>query len=106
MSKTATIEVAVPEELLEQLANRVAELVRSDTQGQARHNSGDRPNSPWLTVREAAAYLGCSRHTLYRHTAAKAIPFRKRRDGQGLLFHRDELDGWVEAQYQAEGVRP
>ena len=34
---------------------------------------------------------------------AKAIPFRKKLDGQGLLFHRDELDRWVEATYESTG---
>jgi excisionase family DNA binding protein len=105
VSEACAIEVAVPEELLEQLARRVAELIRRDTADEARAG-GEGAESPWMTVREAAAYLGCSRHTIYRHTAAKAIPHRKRRDGLGLLFRRDELDRWIEAEYEAESVRP
>ena len=100
MSEACTIEITVPDELLERLASRVADLIGTDP---SREN-GKEAESPWLTVKEAAAYLGCSRHTIYRHTAAKAIPFRKRRDGQGLLFRRDELDRWIEAQYETEGV--
>jgi excisionase family DNA binding protein len=102
MSNECTFEITVPDDLLERLASRVADLIRTDTPSQ----SGDAAESPWMTVKEAAAYLGCSRHTIYRHTAAKAIPFRKRRDGQGLLFRRDELDRWIEAEYEAESVLP
>jgi excisionase family DNA binding protein len=105
LSETSPIEVTVPQELLEQLARRVADLIRRDTTDEA-CMSGEGAESPWMTVRQAAAYLGCSRHTIYRHTAAKAIPHRKRRDGQGLLFRRDELDRWIEAEYEAESVRP
>jgi hypothetical protein len=32
-------------------------------------------------------------------TAARAISVRKKRDGQGLLFHRRELDRWLEQEY-------
>ena len=35
--------------------------------------------------------------------SAKAIPFRKKRGGQGLLFHRSELDRWVQAAYEPTG---
>lgn len=49
------------------------------------------------------AYLAFSRDRLYKLTAARAIPFRKKHDGQGLLFHRDELDRWVEAEYESTG---
>jgi excisionase family DNA binding protein len=48
-------------------------------------------------------YLGFSRDRLYKLTAARAIPFRKKRDGQGLLFHREELDRWVEAEFESTG---
>jgi excisionase family DNA binding protein len=48
-------------------------------------------------------YLGFSRDRLYKLTAARAIPFRKKRDGQGLLFHRGELDRWLEREYPATG---
>jgi excisionase family DNA binding protein len=106
VSETPTVEFAVPDELLEQLAQRVADLIRNGTRDEVRPAGGERAESPWMTVLEAAAYLGCSRHTLYRYTAAKAIPHRKRRGGQGLLFRRDELDHWIEAEYETESVRP
>ena len=56
--------------------------------------------SPWLDFDAAAAYLGFSRDRLYKLTAARAIPCRKKRGGQGLLFRRDELDRWVENEYE------
>ena len=55
--------------------------------------------SPWLTVDQAGVYLGFGRDALYKLTAARAIPSRKKQGGQGLRFHRDELDAWMETQY-------
>jgi excisionase family DNA binding protein len=62
-----------------------------------------RPDSPWLDFEGAREYLRFTRDQLYKLTAAKAIPFRKKRGGQGLLFHRDELDRWIEAAYEPTG---
>ena len=53
--------------------------------------------------RGAASTCAFSRDQLYKLTAARAIPFRKKRDGQGLLFHRGELDRWLEAAYEPTG---
>ena len=89
--------LVVPDELLQALAERTAELVL------ARPDPTTRPESPWLDFEQAMAYLHFSRDRLYKLTAARAIPFRKKRDGQGLLFHRDELDRWVEAEYESTG---
>jgi excisionase family DNA binding protein len=52
-----------------------------------------------LTFDQACAYLGFSRDTLYKLTAAKAIPVRKKQEGQGLRFRREELDDWMDIQY-------
>ena len=84
--------VVIPAELVEALAARVAELLGRDRPRQEQL-------SPWLDVAGACAYLGFSRNTLYRLTAARAIPCRKKLDGQGLRFHREELDAWMEEQY-------
>jgi excisionase family DNA binding protein len=88
--------LTVPEELLDALARRVARLVSDRLALPA-------PASPWLDVEAALEYLPFSRDQLYKLTAARAIPFRKKRDGQGLLFHRDELDRWLEAAYEPTG---
>jgi excisionase family DNA binding protein len=89
--------IVVPDELLQALAERTAELVV------AQLPSTGRVDSPWLDFEGALTYLGFSRDRLYKLTAAKAIPLRKKRDGQGLLFHRDELDRWVEAEFEPTG---
>ena len=78
--------------LAEQVAAQVRELLETP-----------QPNSPWLDFDGAREYLRFSRDQLYKLTAAKAIPFRKKRGGQGLLFHRDELDRWVQAAYEPTG---
>ena len=86
----------LPDALLERLAQRLVELLAPALQTGA-------PASPWLDFEGARAYLGFSRDKLYKLTAARAIPHRKRHGGQGLLFHRDELDAWVETAYSREG---
>ena len=89
--------LVVPDGLLQALAERTAALLAE------RLELAPRSESPWLDFDAAMAYLGFSRDRLYKLTAARAIPFRKKRDGQGLLFHRDELDRWVEAEYESTG---
>jgi excisionase family DNA binding protein len=94
--KACELQLTVPEELLDALAERVARRI-----GNQLAPPGDA--SPWLDVEAALEYLPFSRDQLYKLTAAKAIPFRKKRDGQGLLFHRTELDRWLEASYEPTG---
>lgn len=89
----------VPEELIEALAERVAALLLEPA-------AAPPAPSPWLDVEAAAGYLGLSRDQLYKLTAARAIPFRKKRGGQRLLFHRDELDAWIKAAYESTGCLP
>ncbi len=93
----AAFTLTLPDELLEALAERVVELLHERT-GPIAGTS-----SPWMDFEAAVAYLGFSRDKLYKLTAARAIPFRKKHGGQRLLFHRDELDRWLEAQYPQEG---
>ena len=88
--------MTLPEELLDAAAERVAELLLE------RLPDGPGTGSPWLDFDGALAYLGFSRDRLYKLTAARAIPFRKKRDGQGLLFHRGELDRWLEREYPSD----
>jgi excisionase family DNA binding protein len=88
--------LSVPEQFLQTLTERVATLVNERLEAA-------RPQSPWLDFEAALAYLGFSRDRLYKLTAARAIPFRKKRSGHALLFHRDELDRWLEAEYESTG---
>jgi excisionase family DNA binding protein len=86
------IQLTLPASLVEQIAQRVAQLLQVQ--------EASRPEaSPWLDFDAACAYLGFSKDKLYKLTAAHAIPARKKVGGQGLLFHRDELDAWIEANY-------
>jgi excisionase family DNA binding protein len=87
------IALHLPEQLLETLAQRVAMLLRPHLQAQAD------AASPWLDFEAARRYLGFSRDRLYKLSAARAIPCRKQVDGQRLLFHRAELDAWLESEY-------
>jgi excisionase family DNA binding protein len=89
--------VTLPDQLLQRVADRVAERVL------ARLPALPAATSPWLDFDAALEYLGFTRNKLYKLTAARAIPFRKKREGQGLLFHRDELDRWVEREYPPTG---
>ena len=91
-----TLALSVPEQLVQTLAERVATLLNERIDAQ-------QPQSPWLDFDGAQAYLGFSRDRLYKLTAARAIPFRKKRDGQGLLFHRGELDRWLEQEFPPTG---
>jgi excisionase family DNA binding protein len=88
--------LSVPEQLLDALAERVACRIAALLEQ-------PEPASPWLDFEAAREYLRFSRDQLYKLTAAKAIPFRKRRGGQGLLFHRDEFDRWLETAYEPTG---
>lgn len=93
-----TLTIGLPEQLIAELVERLADLLAE--------RSRKTTDSPWLSLPQAAAYLGFTRDKLYKLSAARAIPVRKKRDGQGLLFHRDELDQWVETAYQREGWLP
>lgn len=50
----------------------------------------------WLSVEEAAAYLGVKRDTIYRWIKRKGLPTYK--VGRLWKFKSDELDAWVKAQ--------
>ena len=88
-----SIVLVVPGGLVEQIAARVVELLRDEARRE------DEGSSPWLDVDGACAYLCLSRDALYKLTAAQAIPCRRKVGGQGLRFHRDELDAWMESRY-------
>ena len=71
-------EITLSAETLEAIARRAAELVLAQTSGRG---------SPWLTRREAAAYLGLPVSRLEKD---RQIPCH--RDRGRVLYHRDELD--------------
>ena len=79
------LSLAVPPELVEAVAERVAELLVE------RH--APEPE-PWIGVEQAADHLACPKSRLYALVSAGRIPHRK--DGSRLLFRRTELDDWLE----------
>ena len=90
MNEPAELQLTIPDALIEQLAYRIVERLEHRGASMA-----DPPTSPWLTFNQACVYLGLSRNALYKLTAARAIPCRKKHGGQGLRFHQSELDQWV-----------
>jgi excisionase family DNA binding protein len=54
-------------------------------------------HSPYLTTDEAAEYLRFPKKRIFNLKSRSAIPYRKQ-DGR-LLFHRDELDRWMDQFY-------
>ncbi|MFD8589905.1 helix-turn-helix transcriptional regulator [Streptomyces sp. NPDC059637] len=57
----------------------------------------------FLTVKEAAGYLGLSPHTLYvwRHRRQGPPSFRMGPRGR-VMYRREALDAWVREQEQAD----
>lgn len=78
--------IPLPPELVEQIAQRAAEIVLDRIGAQ-------NGSSPWLTASEAAEYLRWPVKRIYNLSAAGAIPHRKQ-EGR-VLFHRVELDTWL-----------
>ena len=49
----------------------------------------------YLTVEEAAEYIGTTKNYLYKLTSKNQIPHYQP-TGRKCLFKRDELDAWIE----------
>jgi excisionase family DNA binding protein len=81
------ITLDIPEELVEQIARRAADLVaeRQPSNGL----------SPWLSAPEAAERLRCDRDRIYDLIALGKL--KPRRDGRRVLLHRDDLDAYLDA---------
>ena len=56
----------------------------------------------FMTIEEAAAYIGVARPTLYAYTSRKQIPFYKL--GRRVAFKQTDLDQWIESR-RVESVR-
>jgi excisionase family DNA binding protein len=87
--------LAIPPAFIDAIAERVVQLLRTELGP----GTTEPPVSPWLTVDQACIYIGLSKDAIYKLTAAGGIPTHKKQGGQGLRFHRAELDGWMENQY-------
>lgn len=53
--------------------------------------------SPWMNARSVAEYLDFPLERIYKLAQRRRIPCR-RQDGR-LLFHRDEVDRWLNSLY-------
>jgi excisionase family DNA binding protein len=88
--------IPVPHEVLDAIAQRVAEIVVE------RLGEDLRPvNGRWMRTREAAEYLGLSRSALYSRIGD--VPHHK--VDRLLLFKREDLDEWL-AQHRREPDKP
>jgi excisionase family DNA binding protein len=54
--------------------------------------------SPWMNIDQAADYVAWPKKRLYNLVSQAEIPHRKQ--GNRLLFNRDELDRWLDLHYQ------
>ena len=52
-------------------------------------------SKPLLTLPEAAAFLGLSEPTIYRHVSTRSIPFHKQ--SSRLYFVPSELIAWIKS---------
>jgi excisionase family DNA binding protein len=75
--------------LAEALRPIVAELVADELH----RLRPDEPESPYLTVDQAAAYLGAERQRVYDLCSDGRL--RRYKDGSRLLVRRDELDEYL-----------
>jgi len=86
----------LPPQVIEAIAQRAAAIMAETA---AEHRS------PWLTVEEAADYLRWPKQRLYKLTAARhGIPHRRHRNR--LLFHREELDDWLDRHREGQLPHP
>ena len=74
------------DDVIETVAARVAEMVKD--------NGMNRDIDPYLTVEEAARYIGAPRSRIYDLTGKGAIESRK--DGRRLLTKRSWLDRYLD----------
>ena len=79
------LSIALPDELIEAVAQRVATLLEERAPADA----------GFLDVAGAAKFLCCPPSTIYSLVSAKRIPVH--RDGSRLLFDRAELRAYVDA---------
>jgi excisionase family DNA binding protein len=75
----------LPEDFVDQLARRVAELAREPD----RHSA-----EPYLDVEQAAMYLACNKDRIYDLKAVGRLRYAQ--DGRRLLFRREWLDEVLE----------
>jgi len=89
------LELAIPPELLEEIASRAAELVleRRD------HRTGPDAWPEWMSVETAARYLDVSPERVAKLKLRGELPYYQDGPGCRVSFNRRELDAWL-ARYR------
>ena len=89
----APLRLALPDDVVEAIAERAAELLAE------RSISSE---DGWLRGADRiAAYIDCPRSRVYALASARRIPIHH--DGSALIARRSELDGWLR---HGGGLRP
>lgn len=86
----ARFTVTVPDDLVTDLAQRLAQLLRVE-------RAEDRSQARWMTVRQAAAYLASSEQAVRGLVKRRQLPVHRAPNGR-LLFDARELDRWVRGE--------
>jgi excisionase family DNA binding protein len=81
----AALTIALPDAVLDQIAQRVAQILTEATP--------ESVDGGYLDVQGAADYLACGKDRIYALVSAREIPHH--RDGRRLLFDPAELRAYV-----------
>lgn len=89
MSANGSVAFTFPDELIEQIAERAAELVAQRSVSPAGQSADG-----WVRGAKAIGeYVDAPHSRIYALASAKRIPVH--RDGSALIARRSELDAWV-----------
>lgn len=82
----SSMRLDIGDELVERIAQRAAELVRQNGEGEAEDG--------WLRGADKIAdYIDSPRSRVYALVSARRIPVHH--DGSALIARRSDLDGWL-----------
>jgi len=84
-------EINIPQELVEQIADRVIEQLK--TLKHLFSASNKQENSTIFDVKELAEYLRVEENWIYTRTRKQEIPFIKK--GKYCLFRKSAIDTWL-----------
>jgi excisionase family DNA binding protein len=76
------ISVAIPDALVDEIAQRVAARA-----------SDSYASEPWITLPDAAEHMACPESRIYKLVRQKVLPHEK--EGGRLLFRRSQLDSYI-----------
>jgi excisionase family DNA binding protein len=91
--------IPIPAELVDEIAERAAELVLERLEPEQPTAPG-----PYLTIAEAAELLRCRRQRVYDLLSARRL--QRFKDGSRVLVRRDEIDAYLGRESGSNGVAP